>query len=66
LFEDEQKNYYVVTEGVTNYTNKYYPYIDLSELYQSDALNNVEEFVIELEHPEFSAEITEEVGLTKT
>lgn len=66
LFKDEQKNYYVVTEGVNNYTNKYYPYIDLSELYQSDALNNVEEFVIELEHPEFSAEITEESGLPAT
>lgn len=68
LFEDEQKNYYVIanTETAVKYENKYYPYIDLSELYQSNALNNVEEFVIELEHPEFSAEITEESGLTKT
>ena len=67
LFEDEQKNYYVIanTETAVKYENKYYPYIDLSELYQSDALNNVEEFVIELEHPEFSAEITEESGLAK-
>lgn len=68
LFEDEQKNYYVIanTETAVKYENKYYPYIDLSALYQSDALNNVEEFVIELEHPEFSAEITEESGLPAT
>lgn len=59
-FEEEQKNYYLIATDVANYGPKYYPYIDLSNIYNTDIMDNVDNFVIELEHPQFSGEITEE------
>lgn len=70
-FEEEQLNKYLIAETVDNnaattgYTYKYYPYIDLSPICDKDQtiMDNVEEFVIELEHPQFESEITEADGL---
>lgn len=59
-FEDEQTSHYL-SASEEGYVDVYYPYIDLSPICSaaSDVLDNVNEFIIELEHPEFEAEITE-------
>lgn len=63
-FEEEQLGYYLMApdaEDSYEYKRVYYPYIDLSNLTREndDTIDKISEFVIELEHPEFSSEITE-------
>lgn len=63
-FDGETESHYLIApdgETTTEYTNKYYPYIDLSSIYSKDntIMDNIDEFVINLEHPQFVADITE-------